>query len=239
MKIKSDNYLADYRESCDVDLSRGLSGYIRNRLDNMAVRKNQPDRHALFLPRVCNLFGLSLEKQLTVMEIGCGNGWAISYQSPKVKYIAIDRGSVFRTDLESRGIEFHEADVETTPLPIANQSVDLILLNHVIEHIANTDYLVGELRRALRSNGYLYIRTPNLAKVGWSFWDDYTHVKPFTESSLDHLMRTHNFKKAFSFHSDHTRIMIDLLFQSCFRTFVFGKFGGGKEIEAGYSLLDN
>ncbi|MDR1229443.1 MAG: class I SAM-dependent methyltransferase, partial [Azoarcus sp.] len=189
--MKFDNYLADYRKSCDVDLSRGLSGYLRKRLDNMAVKEKQPNRHALFLPRVYSLFGLSLEKQLTVMEIGCGNGWAISYRNPKIKYIALDRGSVFRTDLESRGIEFHEADVETTPLPVANQSVDLILLNHVIEHIANSDYFVGELHRVLRSNGCLYIRTPNLEKVGWSFWNDYTHVKPFTESSLDHLMRTY------------------------------------------------
>lgn len=234
--MSGDNYLTDYRRSGVTDLSRGLGGYIRKRLDNIAVRLGQSDRHALFLPRVLDLFGLSLERPLTVMEIGCGNGWAISYRHPKARYIAVDRGSVFRDELEARGIEFHEVDVATTPLPVADESIDLILLNHVIEHIANTEFFVGELRRVLRPGGCLYIRTPNLARVQWAFWDDHTHVKPFTVPALDHLMRTTGFQGHFMLHSDHARIMLDLLSGARFRGLLFGGFLGGKEIEGGYVL---
>lgn len=234
--MSGDDYLTDYRRSVDSDLSRGIGGYIRRQLDNIAIRLGQPDRHALFLPRVFDLFGLSLERELSVIEIGCGSGWAISYRHPKIRYLAVDRGSVFRDELEGRGVEFHEADVATTPLPVANGSVDLILLNHIIEHIANSEFFGSELRRILRPGGHLYIRTPNLARVQWAFWDDHTHVKPFTVHSLDHFMRITGFQRRFMLHSDHARMMFDVLTRAHFRRFLFGRLLGGKEIEAGYVL---
>lgn len=47
-------------------------------------------------------------------------------------------------------------------LPFKNNTFDLILFNHVIEHISNYEKAVKEIYRVLKKNGYLYIATPNL-----------------------------------------------------------------------------
>lgn len=234
--MSGDDYLAEYRRAGSIDLSGGIGGWLRRRLDHKAVACGQSDRHALFMPRVLELAGLSPTKATTVLEIGCGSGWAISYRHPQVRLIAVDRGSLYRTELEAQGVEFHETDVATEPLPINEGLVDLIILNHLIEHIADCEFLVRQLRRVLRPGGVVYIRTPNLERVKWSFWDDYTHVKPFTPRALDHLMRTVGFERRFMLDSDHPRIFLDTLTDGRLRRVLFSSIFGGKEIEAGYVL---
>ncbi len=234
--MSGDDYLADYRRVGSVDLSGGVGGCFRGWLDRRAVALGQGNRHALFMPRVLELCALSTSRPLTVLEVGCGSGWTISYRHENIRYIAVDRGSVYRDELEARGVEFHETDVATNPLPIEKGTVDLILLNHLIEHIPDGDYLVRQFREALRPGGIVYIRTPNVLRVKWHFWDDYTHVKPFTPRSLDHFMRTAGFERRFMLYSDHPRILLDTLTRGSLRKALCGSWFGGSEIEAGYVL---
>lgn len=234
--MSGDDYLGEYRRVGDVDLSGGFGGHLRRALDRKAARQGQRDRHALFLPRVLDLFGLAAVQPMNVLEIGCGSGWAISYQHPAVHYVAVDRGSVFRAELEARGVEFHEVDVAAVPLPVADQSVNLIVLNHVIEHIAECEFFVRQLRRVLVPGGVVYVRTPNAARVKWAFWDDYTHIRPYTARALDQLMCSAGFQRRFLLNSDHPRIVLDILTCGRLRELLFGAWLGGKEIEAGYSL---
>lgn len=234
--MSGNDYLAEYQRSRSKDLSGGIGGWLRRRLDRKANAGGQRDRHALFIPRVFELVGISPSDPSTVLEIGCGSGWAISYSHPLVRYIAVDRGSLYRDQLEENGVEFHETDVTIDPLPINDGQVDLIVLNHLIEHIADCEFFVRQLRRVLRPGGAVYIRTPNLECVKWRFWDDYTHVKPFTPRTLDHLMRTVGFERRFMLGSDHSRILLDTLTNGFWRRVLFSAALGGKEIEAGYVL---
>ena len=237
--MNGNDYLAEYQRAESVILTEGVGGWFRRRLDKKAGAEGQSGRHALFLPRVFELTGITLAKPVTVLEIGGGSGWAISYNHPNVRYIAVDRGSLYRDDLEARQVEFHEADVGTTALPVSDDSIHLIILNHIIEHIEECEFFVRQLQRVLRPGGAVYIRTPNLARVKWSFWDDYTHVKPYTPQALDHLMRTIGFDQFFMLDSDHPRIMIDTLTNGRLRWLLFRSFFGGKEIEAGYVLRED
>lgn len=236
MKGNGDGYLTEFRRTSDVDLSDGIGGWIREKLDAKAQACGQAHRHALFMPRVLDLCGLSISAPLTVLEIGCANGWAISYRHPQIRYIAVDRGAVYATELRERGVEFHESDAALAPLPVADGMVDLIVLNHLIEHIADSEFLARQLRRVLRPGGGVYIRTPNLARVKWTFWDDYTHVKPFTVAALDHLLSVVGFERGFVHYSDHPRIMLDILTDGLLRKLLFCSLLGGKEIEACYVL---
>jgi SAM-dependent methyltransferase len=237
--MSGDDYLAEYQRANAVDLSGGIGGWLRSRLDRLAASLGQRNRHALFLPRALELSGLTLVKPLTILEVGCGSGWAISYRHPQVRYVAVDRGSVYRTELEGRGVEFHEKDVTVDPLPVANGSVDLVILNHLIEHIAEYEFFMWQLRRILRPGGIVYIRTPNLERVKWGFWDDYTHVKPYTLRALDQLMSATNFERRFMLYSDHPRISLDILTEGRWRGLLFSRLLGGKEIEAGYVLREH
>lgn len=66
-----DDYLAEYRWPGSIDLSGGISGWLRRRLDRKATACGQRDRHALFMPRVFELAGISPNDPTTVLEIGC------------------------------------------------------------------------------------------------------------------------------------------------------------------------
>ncbi len=232
--MSQDNYLKEYERAVSKDLSRGPGGSLRRMLDRKAVRAGQRDRHALFLKRVLGITGIGEGERIKVLEIGCGDGKAISYTSPAVEYYAIDRGGLYRDDLEKRGVRFTEMDVAHSPLPFPERFFDVIMLNHLIEHLAEYDLFVSELHRVLIPGRYLYIRTPDIKRVGFTFYDDYTHVKPYTRNSLDHLMRAYGFRLHTMLYSDHARITIDLLTEGKFRKLLFGRRFGGKEIETLY-----
>jgi SAM-dependent methyltransferase len=46
-------------------------------------------------------------------------------------------------------------------LPFTNSSFDLIIIQDVIEHLINTSEFYSEIKRVLKTNGYIYLSTPN------------------------------------------------------------------------------
>lgn len=50
-------------------------------------------------------------------------------------------------------------------VPLRDESVDIVVLSHVIEHVADTDSLVKECHRVLKRGGYIVVATPNLAAL--------------------------------------------------------------------------
>jgi SAM-dependent methyltransferase len=63
---------------------------------------------------------------------------------------------------KNRGINVVLGDLNE-PFIFQNSSFDVILSNHDIEHLSNTDSLVSECYRTLKNGGYLIISTPNLS----------------------------------------------------------------------------
>jgi ubiquinone/menaquinone biosynthesis C-methylase UbiE len=46
-------------------------------------------------------------------------------------------------------------------LPFIDQSFDLLIIQDVIEHLPNSSDFYSEIKRILKSNGYIYLSTPN------------------------------------------------------------------------------
>ena len=121
-----------------------------------------------------------IDKNKKFLDIGCGDGSLIKY-------------------LSSRGIEAHGCDIEdlnfeTDIFPFKDESYDFILLYSVIEHINNTDHLMLEIRRMLKKYGILIIISPNFKYCFHTFYDDPTHIKPFTNIGLEKMLKMYNFK---------------------------------------------
>jgi SAM-dependent methyltransferase len=95
--------------------------------------------------------------------------------------------------------QFLKVDAAVVTLPIADQTYDVIVASHVLEHIRHPIDTVGELLRILKTGGTLYIETPSelslLTKSGrhfrhqgfLSFWDDPTHIRPWTLAAFYRL----------------------------------------------------
>jgi SAM-dependent methyltransferase len=61
------------------------------------------------------------------------------------------------------GIATHTIDIEKEPLPFDDQSLDIVLSNHVIEHLKELYWFFGEISRVLKPGGMAVIGCPNLA----------------------------------------------------------------------------
>lgn len=85
-------------------------------------------------------------------------------------------------DRVQRGSTHVIADLSRS-LPFRNGSVSAIYIYHVMEHL---DFvrLMDELHRVLTPEGRLHIRVPHASSFG--FWDDPTHVRPFTSRTFDY-----------------------------------------------------
>lgn len=94
-------------------------------------------------------------------------------------------------------LDIDQINFDVDPLPYANGSIDIVISLAVIEHINNIDHFLTEIRRVLKSGGILYLTTPNFKYCYKTFYNDPTHVRPFTEVSLLKLIEIYSFRKPF------------------------------------------
>lgn len=134
-----------------------------------------------------------LNRDARVLDAGCATGYQLG--------LLADFGfeNLVGVDISKQLVEIAQsslADKATIVLAelsdfLANtpdDSFDVILFHHVIEHIQRPEVvpLLSELRRVLRKNGRLSIRTPNANCLGAGphLFGDHTHVTWFNDRSL-------------------------------------------------------
>jgi ubiquinone/menaquinone biosynthesis C-methylase UbiE len=79
-------------------------------------------------------------------------------------------------------------------IPYEDNTFDYVFIKSVIEHISNTDLFLSEIYRVLKPGGKVIILTPDYQKQKDFFYDDYTHIKPFTLNSLKMAVQLNGFK---------------------------------------------
>jgi 2-polyprenyl-3-methyl-5-hydroxy-6-metoxy-1,4-benzoquinol methylase len=99
------------------------------------------------------------------------------------------------------------ADVGTSGLPFAAHTFDVVFAGEIIEHIVDTDGLLGEIQRVLRRGGMAIVTTPNLASFEnrvrlllgrYPRWLEFRaggegHVRAYTVETLRHQLTDHGF----------------------------------------------
>lgn len=129
------------------------SDYVQGLMTLYLSRKLRFDD--FFFKQYDRVFNLDHNKNLKILEIGCGPGAlaeALHRWYPKARITAIDRDSNFisfaRKNIE--GVIFMEGDA--THLPFENDSFDVTISNTVQEHIEPTAFW-SEQRRVLKPGG--------------------------------------------------------------------------------------
>ena len=103
------------------------------------------------------------------LNIGCGN-------KQMDGFIGVDRYPCRAAALL--------CDISTT-LPFADDSIEEILMDNVIEHIQDIPRLMHELVRVSRNGAAITLITPHFTSL--SSWKDPTHVHHFSYFSFDHF----------------------------------------------------
>jgi len=123
--------------------------------------------------------------QAQVTDIGCGD----QFLRPEFEALG----------LTYSGYDVEDLDIEHDPLPLEDNSQDLIVNLALLEHLRHPENMLLESLRCLKKGGSLLIGTPNWKYSSNIFFDDYTHVKPYTPQSLRAILLDFGFGEIHDF----------------------------------------
>ncbi len=86
-------------------------------------------------------------------------------------------------------------DFSKDRLPVESNSIDVVFSKSVIEHfyVNELPHLMSEILRVLRPGGRLVLMTPDWESNTKTFYQVFTHVTPYTQSSLQQCLQMYGF----------------------------------------------
>lgn len=118
-----------------------------------------------------------------LLDYGCGPGDVLAVcRELNVPAIGLDRSERSCQLATQRGFRVIHGDESSAALPA--EQFDAIFLQSVIEHLADPIGVLRRLIAMLPPGGLVFISAPTPCS---DFWDDPTHVRPFTPKSFEIL----------------------------------------------------
>jgi len=111
---------------------------------------------------------------------------------------------VFGIDREKSNLEMLKEidikiiDIEKDIFPFKDGVFDFVFSKSVIEHLLTPDNFIKEIYRVLKPGGRIIILTPDWQSQIKIFYDDYTHIHPYTVIGLGDLLKISGFKNVSS-----------------------------------------
>jgi len=123
---------------------------------------------------------LALPQGATLLDYGCGPGdFLQEAQKRGIKAFGVDISDYSIKIARNRGLEVSKTTADE--LVKSGAKFDAIVVQSVIEHVDDATSMMRSLCRLLTSNGALVISSPT---PGPYFWDDPTHIRPYTPRAL-------------------------------------------------------
>lgn len=127
-------------------------------MENFVVEINRQQK-AIKIQKILEDF---IQKPLTnykILDIGCGNGLIAAYLAAQGNFVtAVDVSD--QRDLNAAG-DYKFVKISNECLPFDPLSFDIVISNHVIEHVDRHTLHVSEIIRVLKPQGLCYLATPN------------------------------------------------------------------------------
>jgi SAM-dependent methyltransferase len=119
------------------------------------------------------------------LDLGCGAGsfTAVLAQAGATAVgVEVAEAALRRARARNPSLDFRLAPIDG-PLPLADNSFDVVWASEVIEHVADTARWLSEVRRVLVPRGRLLLTTPSHGRLGIAIGG----LERFAEPLGDHL----------------------------------------------------
>jgi len=147
-----------------------------------------------YLVYILDHYVLSGVEKKTILDAGCGSGVYVDFMR--------SRGErVFGIDFSYDAAKLSgQMNASALSLPFKNESFDVIVSIHVIEHLSpdDIDVFFSECRRVLKKNGLIFIMTPNALSPGRfilreKWFPDPSHINIFSPFRLGRVLKKNGF----------------------------------------------
>jgi SAM-dependent methyltransferase len=138
----------------------------------------------------------------TVLDIGAGSGSDLMIArniEPEASLNAVECFPAYVSVLMKKDVKVCSVDIERDQFPFVDNSMDIVIMNQVLEHTKEIFWIFHETSRILRDGGKLIIGVPNLAslhnRISLLFGRQPTqiktcsaHVRGFTKGDILHFL---------------------------------------------------
>lgn len=103
-----------------------------------------------------------------VLDVGAAKGvdlLAAKELEPEAVLHAVEVDRVYHRRLQEMGVDAYRCNVEREPLPLDDASMDVVVMNQLLEHTKEIFWVMHETTRVLRVGGSLIVGIPNLASL--------------------------------------------------------------------------
>jgi len=138
----------------------------------------------------------ALNEKNIVYEIGCGAGGILHAFKEKNCIVAgCDLGSEYVESGKKRGLDLRVGGFETLK---NDEKADVIILNHVLEHITKPLELLSDIQDLLKDDGILFIALPGIYNIKKAYGDfahylQNAHVYHFNLKTLDNILNSSSY----------------------------------------------
>ena len=138
-----------------------------------------------------------------IIDLGAGGGYDLEIAKrlyPDSNIHAIEVYKPYCDNLKKRGFVVHSINIEKDIYPFADESVDIIIANQIMEHLKEIFWFFHQATRILKKGGSFIIGVPNIAALhnrlllflgkqpsplkNWS-----AHVRGWTKDDLLNLLK--------------------------------------------------
>jgi len=139
--------------------------------------------------------------QALLIDIGCGEGDYLKLmQQLGWKVFGIEPNTVAAASAEKKGLPVFKGTFQEAKL--SDSLVDMISMNHVLEHLPDPMGVIKDVFRVLKPQGSLVVHTPNAFSLGhkifknnWYGLDAPRHMFIFSPKSIRLLFKESPFRK--------------------------------------------
>lgn len=102
---------------------------------------------------------------------------------------------------ESREVTSYHIDLEYAPIPVDDETFDVVLCCEVIEHMEiDPMFMMAEINRVLKPGGMLVMTTPNIVS-SWGITKMLIGIEPYFYMQYRHAREYHRHNYEYSIHS--------------------------------------
>ncbi|MCM1262525.1 MAG: class I SAM-dependent methyltransferase [Butyrivibrio sp.] len=133
-----------------------------------------------------NLFKFEsyIERNMDVLDFGCGGGFLLKQIETDGKKIGVEINPSAREEAEGKGILCYEQISN-----IDDNSVDIVVSNHALEHVENPFYYITEFKRVVKTGGKMVLVVPHEMSRTIKDEDRHKHLYTWTPQNMYNLCK--------------------------------------------------